>query len=436
MSFDSARASAGLENDFGEDFAYGSRTYLNNASVSLMPKSSVKAMTDFLAEYNALGPDSDAADCLVSAKIKSARSMLSEILSCRPDEVSFAQSTTDGINMVAGGLRTLDSGARVIIRGMEHEHHANLYPWLQLRNRGVVIKSLGIDKMGMFAIDEISPLLDSCNNINHKSKDCPRTRLVALSHALYNTGAILPVGRVGGMICDSNCNEDDDDDENRCMFFLDAAQTIGCMAAEDCNVSAIKCDYMSFNGSKWLCGPMGMGVFFCRNKAGNMLDPISIGGESATLHDNNDNNNNNNSVTITTTDSARLSLKDAPDRFQTGFRNYAGIAGLEASLRYLEAVGFAKIRTKNRGLSELLKDELDSIRGVCTLVPDDSAARTSIISFNVEGHDPRDVVARLEKRGIILAVRELGSMEMIRASPHFFNTEAQMHALADAIRRL
>ena len=239
-----------------------------------------------------------------------------------------------------------------------------------------------------------------------------------------------------------------------CRFFLDAAQTVGCIDPADCDVSRIGCDYMSFNGSKWLCGPMGTGLFYCSREAGRTLDPIMIGGESATLdgHDaccsggGGGNGRDSNGSGSSTGDSGsndndaptppRLALKDTPDRFQAGFRNYVGVAGLEASLEYVTGVGLGRIRAINRNLAGLLYDELSRMPGVSVYVPDDPARRTSIISFNIDGTSPGQVVERLARQGIILAVRSQGSLEHVRVSPHFFNTEGEMHALLDALKRL
>ena len=427
MSLDdpTARPSRGVKSDFADDFAYtGDRIYLNSASVSVMPEPSIDAMRDFLIEYNLAGPDSAVSKELVTKKIQNVRSMISKIISCSPDEVVLTQSTTDGVNMVASGLGLGADAAGVIIRGMEHEHHANLYPWLRLAERGVRIRSLGIDRDGLFEMGQLASLLDG------------HAGLVVLSHALYNTGAILPVEEAGDVIRER---------AGDCRFFLDAAQTIGCIDPADCDVSRIGCDYMSFNGSKWLCGPMGTGLFYCSREAGRTLDPIMIGGESATLdgHDaccssgegNNDRDSSNDGRSNDTAP-RRLALKDAPDRFQAGFRNYAGVAGLEASLEYVTGVGLGRIRAINRNLAGLLYDELSRMPGVSVYVPGDPARRTSIISFNIDDTSPEQVVERLARQGIILAVRKQGSLAHVRASPHFFNTEGEMHALLDALKRL
>ncbi len=394
---------------FVDDFAYpGERIYLNNASISLMPKSSIESMREFLLDYNSAGPDSPGAEKIITEKMHSVRSIMAGIISCQPDEVILTQSTTDGINIVAGGLAPSPphhiSKYQVIIRDMEHEHHANLYPWFRLKESGMTVRSLPIDQYGFFDVGGLRQLLDGNGG---------RASIVAMSHALYNTGAILPIEEIGRAV------------RNRATdtFFVDSAQTIGCLDVSDCNVARMGCDYMSFNGSKWLCGPMGIGFLYCSKKAGSRLEPCTVGGESAMAY--RDNN-----------DEMRLAFRDMPDRFQTGFRNYVGTIGIEASLRYLKRIGFEKIRRINRNLSAMLVEELARLPDVVLYSPDDPDRRTSIVSFNIRGMDPRTVVEWMEKQGIVLAVREMGELEMVRASPHFFNTESHIQALVDALKGL
>ena len=181
---------------------------------------------------------------------------------------------------------------------------------LRLRNR-IKVSSLSIDKNGLFELDSLETNLD--NN----------TQLVALSHALYNTGAILPVEKIGKILEKTNS-----------MYFLDTAQTIGCIG--DFDVKSTKCNFMSFNGSKWLCGPMGTGLFYCNRNSSSKLEPSSIGGESAMTYD-----------------KTNLAFKSLPDKFQTGFRNYVGVAGLEASANYLYDFGLDKIRNRVIKLANL-----------------------------------------------------------------------------------
>jgi len=319
------------------------------------------------------------------------RKIIAKIICCQPDEVVLTQSTTDGINIVANGL-SFDKKSNIIIRGMTHEHHSNFYPWINLKDK-LSVRSLLIDKNGFFELDNLKSNIDE------------DTKLVALSHALYNTGSIIPIEKISKIL------------NNKIPLFIDSAQTIGCIGDHD--VSKLKCNFMSFNGSKWLCGPMGTGLFYCNRKSGELLEPKTIGGESAIT----DAENN-------------LIFKDLPDKFQTGFRNYVGIVGLESSAKYLLNFGMENIRKKNQYLSNLFREELLKIPKVILYGPEDSDQRTSIVSFNIEGLDSQKIVDKLEKQNIILAVREIMEQKIIRVSPHFFNTDSEILRVIDEIKKL
>ncbi len=377
--------------DISNDFPDSDKIYLNNASVSLMPSQSIEAMKEFLISYSSIGPDSLESESFVSEKLQNVRKIIAKIISCQPDEVVLTQSTTDGINFVANGL-SFDNNSNIIIRGMTHEHHSNFYPWMKLKEK-ISIKNLIIDKNGFFKLDDLESLID--NN----------TKLVTLSHALYNTGSILPIEEIAKIL------------QDKIPFFIDSAQTVGCVG--EFNVSKIKCDFMSFNGSKWLCGPMGTGLFYCNRKSSELLEPITVGGESAIITDNN-----------------KLVFKELPDKFQTGFRNYVGIVGLESSANYLLNFGMTNIRKKNQYLSNLFREELSKIPKIILYGPEDPNKRTSIVSFNIKGFNSQDVVNKLEKQNIILAVREIMEKKIVRASPHFFNTESEILQVIDAIKKL
>ncbi len=379
-------------NNISNDFLNDGKIYLNHASVSLMPLVSIRAMTDFLISYNSVGPDSIDSESFVTNKLRKTRKIIAELVKCQPEEIILTQSTTDGVNAVANGL-SFNSDSNVIIRGMAHEHHANYYPWLRLSNK-LQIKNLKVDQNGFFSIEELESFVD--NN----------TKLVSLSHALYNTGSILPVEEVGEIL-----------EKKNVPYFLDTAQTIGCIG--DFNVDTTKCDFMSFNGSKWLCGPMGTGLFYCKKSSSDLLEPTGIGGESAMIYD-----------------ETKLAFKEMPEKFQTGFRNYVGMVGLESSVNYLLQFGIHNIRDKIMKLANQLRDELLKISDVTMYGPDEPEKRTSIISFNIKGHEPKTIVEKLEKQKIVLAVREILDKKIIRVSPHFFNTESEIQTVIDAIKKL
>ena len=380
-----------MSKDISDDFPVSNKIYLNNASVSLMPSQSINAMNDFLILYNSLGPDSKDSASLIEEKLNNVRKIIAKIICCKPEEVILTQSTTDGINIVANGLSFNDS-SNIIIRGMTHEHHSNFFPWIKLKNK-ISVRNIPIDSNGFFKLDDLKSNVD--NN----------TKLLAISHALYNTGSILPVEKISTAL------------KKEIPFFIDGAQTIGCIGTHD--VSKLGCDFMSFNGSKWLCGPMGTGLFYCKKESSELLEPKTIGGESAIIE--NDNN---------------LIFKDLPEKFQTGFRNYVGIVGLESSVKYLLNFGMENIRKKNQNLSNIFRDELMKIPNVVLYGPEDPDKRTSIISFNIKNFDSEKIVQKLEKQNIILAVREIMEKKIIRVSPHFFNNESDMLKVIDEIKKL
>jgi len=378
--------------DFMQDFPQSGKIYLNNASVSLMPFSSIEAMKNFLVNYSANGPDSIDSDVFLKEKLIRIRRTVSNLIHCRPEEIVFTQSTTDGVNMVATGL-SFDSKSNVVIRGMGHEHHANYYPWLRLSQK-LTLKSLKTDLNGFFDIKELHNLVDK------------NTKCVALSHALYNTGAILPVEEIGEYL-----------EKNNVPYFIDTAQTVGCFGEYD--FKKTKSNFMSFNGSKWLCGPMGTGIFYCKKESSKLLEPSSIGGESAMVYD-----------------ETKLVYKDIPDKFQTGFRNYVGFVGLEASINYMLQFGLNNIRSKIMNLSNQMREELSKISGITLFGPEDQSKRTSIVSFSIDGQDPQKIVELLEKKKIVIAVREIVDKKILRASPHFFNSEEEIQKVVDEIRKL
>ena len=367
------------------------KIYLNNASVSPMPKVSIKAMRQFLIDYSEMGPDSPESEIFIEQLWKKTRDAVSRLIRCHSDEIVITQSVTDGVNIVSNGMK-FDESSNIIIRGREHEHHANYFPWLKLGRR-IEVRNLLIDENGGFSNSELNKLIDE------------KTRLVTLSHGLYNSGLILPVNEIGEILQKENI-----------PYFLDTAQTVGCIG--DYDFASTQCDFMSFNGSKWLCGPMGTGVFYCKRSSSDLLEPISVGGESAT------------------SDKEQLINNEMPEKFQAGFRNYVGLAGMESSVTFLQNLGLNNIRNYIIKLSNLFIDEIGRIPDARVFGPEDESQRTSIVSFEIGKNDPEKVVSLLAEKGIIIAKREIFDKSILRISPHIFNTEEQILRLVEELKKL
>ena len=368
------------------------KIYLNNASVSIMPKTSMEAMRQFLISYSEMGPDSLESEIFIKELWEKTRKAVSRLVKCKPDEIIITQSVTDGINMVANGMN-FGNDSNIIIRGGEHEHHANYFPWLKLKEK-IGVRSLPVDENGGFTDSDFKKMVNK------------KTKLVALSHGLYNSGLILPVQEIGEQLQKQNI-----------PYFLDTAQTVGCIG--DFDFRNTGCDFMSFNCSKWLCGPMGTGVFYCKRESSDLLEPLSVGGESAS-----------------STETEGLTYKELPDRFQTGFRNYVGLAGMVSSITLLQKLGLDNIRKHIIKLSNLFIDEIGKIPESKVFGPDDETKRTSIVSFEIGKNDPEKIVLSLAKKGIIIAKREIYEKPILRISPHLFNTENEILELAEELKKL
>jgi cysteine desulfurase/selenocysteine lyase len=358
------------------------KIYMNCGSFAPMPLSTIKSITDFLVRCSEDGPDSTSVQEFITSLMKELRILLSQFINCEPEEIVFTQSTTEGLNIVASGIEWKKQDL-IIARGGLHEHYANYFPWLNISKKfGVKLEEITIDNKGFFDLDMIDKIAKSNN-----------AKLITLSHVLYNNGAIMPVEEVGKIAKRYNM-----------LYSIDAAQSLGTVNVD---VKKIGCDFLAFPGFKWICGPPGIGVFYCKRESAELLTPQYIGGESAII-----------------TQENNLVYTDSPQKFQTGFRNYVGIAGLASSLKYIQRLGINTIRKMNMKVANEIIEQLKTISGVSIFGPEDEKLRTSIVSFALDSINPKNMVATLQERGIIVAERDVvggGRKKAVRASPHFFN---------------
>ena len=395
-----------------EDFPHTKKKiYMNNGSIAPTPVSTIKAITDAFLKYSIEGPDSKAVNEFIISLMDELRRRIAVLINSEPEEIIFTQSTTEGINYIRNGI-DWKRGDSVVVRGGTHEHYANYLPWLQLsREKKVNLISLPINDTGYFDIAELENLISRGRRTESKAKTTTRMartpKLITLSHALFNNGAIMPVDEVGKIT-----------KKNDVLFCIDAAQSVGSI---EIDVKRIGCDFMAFPAFKWICGPLGLGILYCSKKAAQVLKPQSIGSESATL----------------SSDQKTLAYLEPPVKFQTGFRNFPALAGLEASVRYLLRIGLGNIRGMNMKVANILRTELGKITGIKLYGPEDENLRTSIVSFSSTEVDSKTITDKLEENEIIFAERNIGSgRKGVRASPHFFNSEAEVMRAVDQLKNL
>src|SRR5438105_10123217 len=168
-----------------QDFPLTKKTiYMNNGAVAPTPLSTIKAVTDFMLRCAIEGPDASETVTYINSILAELRSRIAHLVNCDNDEIVLLQSTTEGLNLVANAI-DWKKGDSIIVRGGRHEHFANYLPWLRIaQTSSIPLRELAIDDTGYFEMADLE----------RASKGA---RLVTMSHALYNTGAIMPLEEVG-----------------------------------------------------------------------------------------------------------------------------------------------------------------------------------------------------------------------------------------------
>ena len=100
------------------------------------------------------------------------------------------------------------------------------------------------------------------------------------------------------------------------------------------------------------------------------------------------------------------------------------------------SLGISNIREKIIGLANLLREELEVVPEIVLYGPQDYNKRTSIVSFSIDKKISNEIVERLDRQGIVVALREIGDKKIIRVSPHFFNSEKQIQKLVVTMKNL
>ena len=192
---------------------------------------------------------------------------------------------------------------------------------------------------------------------------------------------------------------------------LDAIQSLGVLPMD---APGWGVDFLAADGHKWLLSVEGCGVFFCAREQLEKVTPRVVGWRSVT--DNLD------------YDRYHLDLQPGAGRFEEGTPNTAGIFGLGAALDLLLEVGVDAIAERVLALTGWLTQRLQE-RGAELRSPTQDAERAGIVSFTWRDEPPKATAARLRRAGVFVAVRRGG----VRASPHFYNDEADLERLLDAL---
>ncbi len=352
--------------------------YLDHAGIAPMPLRVKRAIERFLSE---------AATASAfhypkwAQRIVEVRKACAGLVNADADEIAFVKSTSHGLSIVAGGL-DWNAGDNIIV--YEREFPSNIYPWLNLRKKGVAVKVIP-SRDGRALIEDIEQLLD------------PKTRLVALSSVQFSNGFRIDLKRVGEL-----CRQ------KGVLFCVDAIQSLGVIPMD---VKAFKIDFLSADAHKWLLGPEGIGIFYCRKELAERLNPPLVGWKSV-----------QNELNFEHPD---LRLKTDALRFEEGSMNLLGVFGLGAAIDLLIEVGVESIGTRVLDLGDKIIEEADT-RGCVVLTPRSRRERGGNITISGD-FDPSGMRDALQEKGIMVSVRGGG----LRVSPHFYNTEAELRTFFD-----
>lgn len=324
-----------------------------------------------------------------------------------PERVVFALSCTDALNIgIKGLLATACCGGAVphVITSVL-EHNSVSRPLEQLAADGAItLTRIGASADGYLSPDDVAAAITA------------DTRLVALTHASNVLGTIQPIADIGRVVRERG--------EGRARFLVDAAQTIG---VEPIDVQAAKIDLLAFPGHKALFGYTGTGGLY-----------VAPGVEVAPWREGGTGGDSKHPVQPT----------EYPHRLEGGTHNTIGIASLGAGLEFIETTGLAAIHEHEAQLTTRLLDGLSQVRGVTLHGPRGAERRVATVAFTVAGYATQDIGAILDS-SFDIAVRpglhcapychqHLGTYPdgAVRASVGYFNTEAEVDALVDAVSQI
>ena len=354
-----------------------SKIFLGHAAVTALPSCVADAMCAHVRQSCEM--PQEFGDVL--RDIKSARSLCAEFIDADADEIALLGPTSLGLSLFANGIPWQPGDEVVCCAG---DYPANVYPWIDLRRRGVAVKLLQPAHPG-----EITPELVA-------AALTPKTRLVALASCHFFSGYRIDVDAIGRLLHGRGV-----------LFSLDAIQTLG---AFPLNVEHV--DFLSADAHKWMLGPVAIGIVYVKRKHFDLCRPTLLGAWN--VH----------SPNFQAQDEVRF--VPTAQRYEPGVLNIAGIYGMQAAIAMFLRHGTARIASRILELTAHLADGLRA-RGYEIHSPTSGASASGITTFRHEKHSMAELHAKLEQAGVVCSLRHgRDGREYLRFSPHFYNTEAEL----------
>ena len=374
--------------------------YFDNGATSQKPQVVIDAIATYYQEINAnIHRGVHTLSQLATDAYEVSRAKIQNHINAKfPHEVLFTSGTTHGVNLVANGFASLlKAGDEVLVSALEH--HSNIVPWQMLCEKtGAVLKVIPMNEKGELVMAEFDQLLSN------------KTKIVTVNHISNALGTINPIKYII-----------DHAHQFGAAVFIDGAQAVPHLKP---NVQELDCDFYAFSGHK-MCGPTGTGILYGKEAWLNQLPPYQGGGEMIK------------EVTF-----EKTTYADLPHKFEAGTPNIAGGIVLGTAVDYMNSIGFENIQKQELELLAYATEQLSKIEGL--KIYGTAEAKTSVISFNIDGIHPYDIGTIVDKLGIAVRTGHhcaqpiMNFFEIpgtIRASFAFYNTKEEIDVMVEAVKK-
>ncbi|MFP4227753.1 MAG: aminotransferase class V-fold PLP-dependent enzyme, partial [Salinivenus sp.] len=369
--------------------------HFNNAGAALPPQPVLNAQVHHLHREAEIGGYEAAAEA--EAALQHTYDAIARLLGCASDEVALVENATRAWDMAFYGL-PLEDGDRILTS--QAAYASNYIACLQVAERtGATVEVVPSTPTGEIDVDALRSMMDD------------DVALIALTHVPTNGGLVNPAAKVGAIAEDAEV-----------PFLLDACQSAGQMPLP---VEEIGCTMLSATGRKYLRGPRGTGFLYVRRDWIERIEPPLLD-----LH----------AATWTGPDTYKVH----PDarRFETWESHVAGQVALGVAVDYALDRGLEAIFERNRDLATRLRTALSEVAGVT--VRDQGRVQCGITTFTAEQMDAEALQSALRDRNINVSVSPPASTrldadgrdlpDLVRASVHYYNTEAEIERFTQALR--
>jgi len=320
------------------------------------------------------------------------RVALGKYLGTHADNLVYTQNVTIALNIVA---RSLELGPDDEVLTSDHEYGALDRTW------GFLSKERGFE----YVHQQISLPLSTTQKFADDLWQgvTPRTRVIFLSHITSPTAILFPMA---GVIRRAR--------EQNILTIMDGAHAPGQIHLD---LDSLGADFYGGNLHKWLCAPKGAGFLFARPEVQHLLKPlvVSWGYESETP--------------------SGSTLIDYHEWM--GTRDLAAFLSVPTAIEFQKKHDWDRVRADCHGLAREALNQIETLTGLPSYYPDDSwyvqmfAAPLSD-SINVSRFKTR----LYDKYQIEAPVHEWNGKKLIRISIQGYNTEKDIKALINALKRL